>query len=66
MKRRIYLNFSDLNEETQQEIMNIAKDNVLEEDKEEIIEMYGKNRLDEIATERAERELYRMDFVFNV
>lgn len=66
MKRQIYLNFSDLSEETQEEIISIAKDNVLEEDEEEIIEMYGKDRLDEIVRERAERELYRMDFVFNV
>lgn len=66
MKRWFYLNFTDLSEETQEEIMDIARQNVLEEDKEEIIEMYGEDRLEEIVRERAERELYNMDFVFNV
>ena len=66
MKRDIYINFTDLNEETQQEIMDIAKDNVLEEDKEEIIDMYGEDRLEQIVSERAERELYNMNFTFNV
>jgi len=66
MQRRIYLNFSDLTMDTQGLIMRIARDNVLEKDKEEIIEIYGEDRLDEIIGERAERELYNIDFIFNV
>lgn len=66
MQKRVYINFSDLKEEIQQEILNIAKDNVLESEREEIIEEYGESRLDEIASEKAERELYNLDFVFNV
>ena len=66
MKRDIYLNFGDLSTEIQEEIMNIAKENVLEEDKDEIIEDFGEEMLDQIATERAERELYNMNFIFNV
>ena len=66
MKRDIYLSFSDLSEETQNEIMKIAKNNVLEEDREEMIEEFGEDMLETVVAERAERELYNIDFVFNV
>ena len=65
MKRTIYLNFSDLTEEAREEIMSIAKHNVLESDKEDIIEEYGKDMLETIVSERAERELNNINFIFN-
>lgn len=65
MQRTIYLNFSDLTEEAREEIMCIAKNNVLESDKEDIIEEYGEDMLETIVSERAERELNNINFIFN-
>ena len=65
MQRTIYLNFSDLTEEAREEIMGIAKNNVLESDKEGIIEEYGEDMLETIVSERAERELDNINFIFN-
>lgn len=66
MKRDIYLNFEDLSEKVKEEIINIARENILEEDGEEIIRDFGENMLDTIVSERVERELYNMNFIFNV
>ena len=65
MQRTIYLNFSDLTEEAREEIISIAKNNVLESDKEDIIEEYGEDMLETIVSERAERELNNINFIFN-
>ena len=67
MNNTIYLSFSDLNEDTQQEIMGKAIRKI-ENDTEqmnEIKETWG-DSAPEIIMERAERELYSFDYVFNV
>jgi hypothetical protein len=66
MKRNIYINFTDLSEETQQEIMEIARQNVIEEDEDEIRENYDDDMFEQIVSERAEREIYNINYVFNV
>lgn len=53
-----YLNFHDLNEEAQHEIMINAYD-IVKEENPEIKE-------DSILWEKAEREMYNFDFVFNI
>ena len=65
MQKTIYLNFSDLTEEAREEIMSIAKSNVLETDKDDIVEEYGEDMLETIVSERAERELNNINFIFN-
>ena len=67
MARTIYLNFGDLNEESQQEILDMAKEDIIDDDGEmEIIcEMYP-GREDEIVAERVERKIREYDYVFNV
>lgn len=67
MARTIYLNFNDLNEETQQTLLRNAEEDI-RNDKDEmsdIEEMYP-DRVDEIVAERAERKLYEYDYVFNI
>lgn len=66
MQRTIYLNFSDLTEEAREKIMSIAEGNVLETDREDIIKEYGEDMLETIVSERAERELNNINFIFNV
>lgn len=68
MARTIYLNFSDLSEETQQEITSIAEEDIRndEAEMEDIIDMYGEKRIDEIVSERAERKINEYNYVFNV
>ena len=67
MARTIYLNFGDLNEESQQEILDIAKEDIMDDDgeMEAICEMYA-GREEEIIRERAERKIYEYNYVFNV
>ena len=67
MNKSIYLNFTDLNEEEQEAILLKAID-VIETDEaqvNEIIEMYG-SRTAEVIRERAEREMYNFNYVFNI
>ena len=65
---RIYINFGDLAEEKQNEILEIAEEEIRnnEDEMNEIIEMYGEDRVNSIVSERAERKLYEFDFVFNI
>lgn len=67
MQRTIYLTFSDLNDDAQTEVMSIAENNIREDD-EQMAEIKAMNpdMVDEIVRERAERELYGMEFIFNV
>lgn len=62
----IYINFSDLNENTQNELFEIAKENVEKEQGKEILEEYPKSMYDQILWEKAERELYSLNVVFNI
>ncbi len=67
MNKTIYLNFNDLNEEAQESILSAACQ-VIENDESqmnEIIEMFG-SRSEEIIRERAEREMYNFNYVFNI
>lgn len=67
MNKTIYLNFTSLNEETQEFILSEAID-VIENDEaqvNEIIEMYG-SRTAEVIRERAEREMFNFTYVFNI
>ena len=67
MARTIYLNFGDLNEESQQEILDMAKEDIMDDDgeMETICEMYA-GREEEIIRERAERKIHEYDYVFNI
>ena len=67
MARTVYINFQDLKEETQNEILEMAQEEIREDENlmAEIKEMYP-DSIDEIVAERAERRLYQFDYVFNV
>lgn len=64
---RIYINFGDLNEEKQNEILQLAIEEIEndEEQMKEINDIWPDN-VDEIVRERAERALYSFDYIFNV
>ena len=64
----IYINFRDLNEETQREILEAAADEIRSDADEvrEIISTYGRSQLKQIIEERAERKIYEYNFIFNV
>lgn len=64
---RIYINFGDLNEEKQNEILQLAIEEI-ENDEEQIKEINNiwPDNVDEIVRERAERALYSFDYIFNV
>lgn len=69
MKGYYYLNFSNLNEETQQQILEDAKDDLIEEYGEETLQEEADDMnidIDTYLTEKAERHMYSFDFVFNV
>lgn len=68
MKRTYYLNFSDLSAEAQAELLRTAEQDIRNDNEEmnDIRDMYGESRIDEIVSERAERAIYQYDFVFNV
>lgn len=67
MQRTIYLTFSDLNDDAQTEVMSIAENNIREDDEQMAeIKAMCPDMVDEIVRDRAERELYRMEFIFNV
>jgi hypothetical protein len=46
--------------------MEIARQNVIEEDEDEIRENYDDDMFEQIVSERAEREIYNINYVFNV
>lgn len=62
----IYINFSDLNENTQYELLEIAKEIVEKEQGKQILEEYPKSMYDQILWEKAESELYSLNVVFNI
>lgn len=66
--RDIYINFSDLNEEAQNYILEMAADEIRQDADQirEIISTYGRASLDEIIRERAERNIYEYNYIFNV
>lgn len=68
MDKKIYLNFNDLCEETKEDILRKAEEDIRNDESEmaDIIDMYGEDCADEIVSERAERKLYEYDFIFNV
>lgn len=69
MKGYYYLNFSNLNEETQQQILRDAKDDLIEEYGEETLQKEADDMnidIDTYLIERAERHMYSFDFVFNL
>ena len=63
--KTIYLNFSDLTEEIQIEILEIAKDKI---DSDELRQEAKDMNIDydTLLHERAERELYSLNFSFSV
>ena len=66
MNRTIYINFTDLNDETREDILSLAVEDIRKSELKEIVKTYGKERADEIITERAERKIYEYDYIFNV
>ena len=67
MPRTIYINFSDLNQETQDEILALAEEEIRNDKGEmrEIKDMYP-DKVDGVIRERAEWKLYQFNYVFNV
>lgn len=64
-----YLNFSDLNEETQARLIQEAIDDLEERDGKEELEQEAKEMnidYDTFIEERAERHIYNFDYVFNI
>ena len=61
----IYLNFNDLNDEAQEDLMNCARDEI---DKEELAKECLDNwrSFDQILHERASSKLHTLDIVFNI
>lgn len=61
----VYINFSNLNEESQNELMEVAKSRI---DKEELEKECEENwwNFEQVLNERAEKELYNLDIVFNI
>lgn len=69
MKGYYYLNFSDLSEEAQNQLMEDSKDDLLDEDGEDTIREEAKQMnidYETLLQERAERHMNSFDFVFNV
>jgi hypothetical protein len=66
MERDIYLNFSDLSEDAKDRILAIARENIIAEEGDDIREEFGEDMFDTVVAEKAEEELYNMNFIFNV
>lgn len=64
----IYLNFTDLNEETQERLLANSKEDVKRKYGKDIMEYATKHNtnLDKMLDEEAVRNLYSYNFVFNI
>jgi len=62
----IYLNFTDLNEEAKDHLMELARERLdIEELKEQAI-LQGVSNFDQFVDEKAEIELSNADYIFNI
>lgn len=64
-----YLNFSDLNEESQNQLLQDTKDDLIEEYGEDLLKEEAENMnidYETLITEKVERHMYSFNFVFNI